>query len=46
MPIMFQLHVSRVMRSNPFPSIIILSDMRDMRVMHFIRVMSPTLILQ
>ena len=46
MPIMFKMHVSRVMVSNPFPSIIFLSDMRDMRVMHIIRVMRKTLLLQ
>ena len=44
--VMCVMHVIRVKRSNPFPSIIVLSVMRDMRVMHVIHVMSPTILLQ
>ena len=44
--VMCVMHVIRVKRSNPFPSIIVLSVMRDMRAMHVIHVMSPTILLQ
>ena len=40
-----QLYVSRDMRSNHFPSIIVLSVMRDMRVIHVIHVVSHPLLL-
>ena len=39
------MYVSRDMSSNHFPSIIVLSVMRDMRVIHVIHVMSPALLL-
>ena len=40
------MYVSRDTRSNTFPSIIDLSVMRDMRVIHDIHIMSPALLLQ
>ena len=40
------MHVIRVMRSNPSPSIIVISVMRDIYVMHVKHVMSPTLLLE
>ena len=46
MRVMCVMHVIRVMRSNPSPSIIVLSVMRDIHVMHVIHVMSPTLLLE
>ena len=43
--IMFQIYISRVKRSNSYPSNTVLSVMRDMRGMHVIHVMSHTLLL-
>ena len=40
------MYVTRIKRSNYFPSIIVLSVMRDMHIMYVIHVMSQTLLLQ
>ena len=42
--VMCVMHVVRVKRSIPFPSVIVLSVMRDILVMHVMRVMRATLI--